>query len=127
MEKEFLTQLQILNYKINFVREQSSKAKSCIDVKDILEKLKVKAMTKIRSYLIEQIYRFRKPMANYQILQNNMLKYKFFYEFILANEDNVAYEIREEYIDTMSKIYYSYFKAYSSKLMKLQVKKNLNI
>ncbi|KAL2740728.1 vacuolar protein sorting-associated protein 52 [Vespula squamosa] len=120
MEKEFLTQLQILNYKINFVREQSSKAKSCIDVKDILEKLKVKAMTKIRSYLIEQIYRFRKPMANYQILQNNMLKYKFFYEFILANEDNVAYEIREEYIDTISKIYYSYFKAYSSKLMKLQ-------
>ncbi|KAI4484584.1 PREDICTED: vacuolar protein sorting-associated protein 52 homolog [Polistes canadensis] len=120
MDKEFLAQLQILNYKINFVREQSTKAKSCIDVQDILEKLKVKAMTKIRHYLLEQIYRFRKPMANYQILQNSMLKYKFFYEFILANKDDVADEICEEYVDTMSKIYYSYFKAYSSKLMKLQ-------
>ncbi|XP_011167221.1 vacuolar protein sorting-associated protein 52 homolog [Solenopsis invicta] len=120
-EKEFLIHLQTLNHKINFVKEQSFKeAKSCLDVKDILEKLKVKAMAKIRTYLLEQIYKFRKPMTNYQVPQNNMLKYKFFFEFILANERNVAEEICGEYIDTMSKIYYSYFKSYSSRLMKLQ-------
>ncbi|KAG7209787.1 hypothetical protein KM043_011405 [Ampulex compressa] len=120
-EKEFLTQLETLNHKINFVKEQSFKeAKSCLDVKDILEKLKIKAMTKIRTYLLEQIYKFRKPMTNYQVPQNNMLKYKFFFEFILANERNVAEEICGEYVDTMSKIYYSYFKSYSSRLMKLQ-------
>lgn len=120
MEKEFLTQLETLNNKIKFVNEQSSKAKSCLDVKDILEKLKLKAMAKIRPYLLEQIYKFRKPMTNYQVPQNNMLKYKFFYEFILVNEENVANEIQEEYVDTMSKVYYSYFKSYSSRLMKLQ-------
>ncbi|XP_076670659.1 vacuolar protein sorting 52 [Andrena cerasifolii] len=120
-EKEFLTQLQTLNHKINFVKEQTFKeAKSCLDVKDILEKLKVKAMAKIRTYLLEQIYKFRKPMTNYQVPQNNMLKYKFFFEFILANERNVAEEICGEYVSTMSKIYYSYFKSYSSRLMKLQ-------
>ncbi|OAD58437.1 Vacuolar protein sorting-associated protein 52 like protein [Eufriesea mexicana] len=120
-EKEFLTQLQTLNHKINFVKEQSFKeAKSCLDVKDILEKLKVKALAKIRTYLLEQIYKFRKPMTNYQVPQNNMLKYKFFFEFILANERNVTQEICAEYISTMSKIYYSYFKSYSSRLMKLQ-------
>ncbi|KAG5344807.1 VPS52 protein, partial [Acromyrmex charruanus] len=120
-EKEFLIHLQTLNHKINFVKEQSFKeAKSCLDVKDILEKLKVKAMAKIRTYLLEQIYKFRKPMTNYQVPQNNMLKYKFFFEFILANERNVAEEICGEYIDTMSKICYSYFKSYSSRLMKLQ-------
>lgn len=120
-EKEFLTQLRTLNHKINFVKEQSFKeAKSCLDVKDILEKLKVKAMAKIRTYLLEQIYKFRKPMTNYQVPQNNMLKYKFFFEFILLNERNVAGEICGEYVDTMSKIYYSYFKSYSSRLMKLQ-------
>lgn len=121
-EKEFLIQLQTLNHKINFVKEQSFKeAKSCLDVKDILEKLKVKAMAKIRTYLLEQIYKFRKPQANFQVPQNNMLKYKFFFEFILANERNVAEEICGEYIDTMSKIQYSYFKSYSSRVMKLQV------
>lgn len=120
-DKEFLTQLQVLNHKISFVKEQSFKeAKSCLDVKDILEKLKIKAMSKIRTYVLEQVYKFRKPMANYQVPQNNMLKYKFFFEFILSNERNVAQEICGEYVDTMSKIYFSYFKSYSGRIMKLQ-------
>ncbi|KAG8039551.1 hypothetical protein G9C98_008194 [Cotesia typhae] len=120
-EKDFLTHLQNLNHKINFIKEQSFKdAKSCMDVKDIVEKLKLKSISKIRNYLLEQVYKFRKPMTNYQIPQNNMLKYKFFFEFILCNERNVAEEICSEYIDTISKIYYSYFKSYSSRLIKLQ-------
>lgn len=120
-DKDFLSHLQVLNHKISFVKEQSFKeSKSCLDVKDILEKLKIKAMTKIRTYLFEQIYKFRKPMANYQVPQNAMLKFKFFFEFILSNERNVAQEICNEYIDTMSKIYFSYFKSYSGRLMKLQ-------
>ena len=42
-EREFLEQLHELNHKINFVKEQSFKeAKSCQDVRDILEKLKYK-------------------------------------------------------------------------------------
>ena len=42
-DREFLEQLHELNHKINFVKEQSFKdAKSCSDVKDILDKLKIK-------------------------------------------------------------------------------------
>lgn len=33
----------------------------------------------------------------------------------------MAKEIRDEYVDTMSKIYCSYFKSYSSRLLKVQV------
>ncbi|XP_022914245.1 vacuolar protein sorting-associated protein 52 homolog [Onthophagus taurus] len=120
-DKDFLTHLQVLNHKISFVKEQSFKeSKSCTDVKDILEKLKIKAMSKIRTYLLEQVYKFRKPMANYQMPQNAMLKNKFFFEFILSNERNVAQEISNEYVDTMSKVYFSYFKSYSGRIMKLQ-------
>ena len=39
----------------------------------------------------------------------------------MANERHVAKEIRDEYVDTMSKIYYSYFKSYMNRLLKLQV------
>lgn len=39
----------------------------------------------------------------------------------MTNERHVAKEVRDEYVDTMSKVYYSYFKSYSSRLMKLQV------
>ncbi|CAD0196112.1 unnamed protein product [Chrysodeixis includens] len=120
-DKEFMVQLAILNQKLNFVKEQDFKeTKACHDVKDVLEKLKIKAVSKIRAYILEQIYKFRKPMANYQIPQNAMLKYKFFFEFILTNERNVAQEICNEYIDTLSKVYYSYFKSYASRLDKLK-------
>ncbi|KOB76559.1 putative Vacuolar protein sorting protein [Operophtera brumata] len=120
-DKEFMVQLAILNQKLNFVKEQDFKeTKACHDVKDVLEKLKIKSVAKIRTYILEQIYKFRKPMANYQIPQNAMLKYKFFFEFVLANERNVAQEICNEYIDTLSKVYYSYFKSYASRLDKLK-------
>lgn len=110
-EKEFLNQLDDLNHKLNIIKELNFKeSKSAQDVSDVLEKLKIKAMTKVRVYLLEQIYKFRKPMANYQVPQNAMLKYKFLFKFILSNERQVAQEICTEYMDTMSKIYYSYFR-----------------
>ena len=60
-------------------------------------------------------------MANYQITQEILLKNRFYYEFITLHDRAVARECRDEYINTMSKVYYSYFKEYSSKLAKLQV------
>ncbi|XP_053694472.1 vacuolar protein sorting-associated protein 52 homolog [Sabethes cyaneus] len=116
-DKDFLTHLNELNHKLSLMKELSFKeSKSSQDVNDVLQKLKIKAMSKLRVYLMEQIYKFRKPMTNYQIPQNAMLKYKFFFEFILSNERMVAQEICNEYIDTMGKIYYSYFKSYSTRL-----------
>lgn len=120
-EKDFLTHLNELNHKLSLVKELSFKeSKSAADVLDVLVKLKLKAMSKIRAYLLEQVYKFRKPMTNYQVPQNAMLKYKFFFEFILSNERQVAQEICNEYMETMSKIYYSYFKSYSNRLAGLR-------
>jgi vacuolar protein sorting-associated protein 52 len=120
-DPNFLTHLNELNHKLSLVKELSFKeSKSAEDVGDILEKLKIKSMTKLRTYLLEQIYKFRRPMTNYQVPQNAMLKYKFFFEFILSNERQVAQEICTEYVDTMGKIYYSYFKSYSSRLAALR-------
>lgn len=120
-DKEFLTHLNELNHKLGMVKELSFKeSKSASDVSEILEKLKIKAMTKLRTYLLEQVYKFRIPMTNYQVPQNAMLKYKFFFEFILSNERQVAQEVCTEYVNTMSKIYYSYFKSYSTRLAGLR-------
>uniref|UniRef100_A0A4W3J8D7 Vacuolar protein sorting-associated protein 52 homolog n=1 Tax=Callorhinchus milii TaxID=7868 RepID=A0A4W3J8D7_CALMI len=120
-EQEYLEQLHELNNKINYVKEQSFKETlACSDVQDILDRLKIKAVTKIREFILHKIYSFRKPMTNYQVPQNALLKYRFFYQFLMANERHVAKEIRDEYVDTMSKIYFSYFKSYTSRLMKVQ-------
>lgn len=50
------------------------------------------------------------------------LFFRYFNEFLLAHTRETANQIREEYVDTLSKIYYSYFKDYYNKLMKLQVR-----
>ncbi len=47
--------------------------------------------------------------------------YRYFNEFLMAHSRETAQQVRSEYMDTMGKIYYSYFKDYHSKLMKLQV------
>ena len=40
----------------------------------------------------------------------------------MGQERNTAAEISSEYVETMSKVYFSYFKSYDSRLMKLSVK-----
>jgi vacuolar protein sorting-associated protein 52 len=122
-DRQFIEQLHELNHKLNFIKEQSlfRDAKSCKEVNEILEKLKIKAISKIRDFIIQKILQLRKPMSNYEIIQNQLLKSRFFYEFLLANERNISKECRDEYVNTLSKVYYSYFKEYSSKISKLLV------
>ncbi|KAJ3609052.1 hypothetical protein NHX12_023579 [Muraenolepis orangiensis] len=120
-EQVFVEQLHELNNKINFAKELSFRdTLACTDIQDIVDQLRTKAVSKIREFILQKIYSFRKPMTNYQIPQNSLLKYRFFYQFLLANERTVAKEMRDEYVDTMSKIYYSYFKSYSGRLIKVQ-------
>ncbi|KAI1730474.1 vps52 / sac2 family domain-containing protein [Ditylenchus destructor] len=119
---EFLEQLHELQHKLQFLRAQEFKdAKAVGDVHDVIENLKYKAMEKIREWLLLKISLFKKPLTNYQIPQNALLKNRFFYEFLLANERQLAREIKEEYVDTISKMFFSYFKAYVSRLFKLQM------
>merc|ERR1719427_652935 len=120
-EPNYFEQLQILNHKIVFLNEQSFRdAKSCSDVKDVIEKLKIKAVAKIREYFLQKINQFKRPLTNYQIPQNGILKYKFYFHFLQSVNREVAKEVREEYTDTMSKILFSYFKSYIGRITKLQ-------
>jgi len=121
-ERAFLEQLHELNHKINFVKQHAyHDTAACKDVQEVVEKLKFKAISKIREHLIQKIYSFRKPMSNYHLSQDSMLKTRFFYEFLLSTERRVAKEVRDEYLATISKVYFSYFRSYASRLARLQV------
>uniref|UniRef100_A0A1I7ZIC9 Vacuolar protein sorting-associated protein 52 homolog n=1 Tax=Steinernema glaseri TaxID=37863 RepID=A0A1I7ZIC9_9BILA len=121
-DREFLEQLHELQHKLQFLKAQEFKeAKAVSDVQDVIENLKYKAMEKMREWLLVKISFFKKPLTNYQIPQNALLKNRFFYEFFLANDRQVAREIRDEYMDTVGKMFFSYFKTYASRLFKLQM------
>ena len=82
----FLENLLNLESKIAFLKEQSFReARSCQDVNDVVEKLKIKAVAKTREFILEKNAMLRKPMANYEIPQNSMLKFKFYYKFLMSN------------------------------------------
>ncbi|XP_032885438.1 vacuolar protein sorting-associated protein 52 homolog [Amblyraja radiata] len=77
-EQQFVEQLHELNNKINYVKEQSfTETLACSDVQDILDRLKIKAVSKIREFILQKIYSFRKPMTNYLVPQNALLKYRY--------------------------------------------------
>ncbi|KAK6021720.1 Vps52 / Sac2 family protein, partial [Ostertagia ostertagi] len=119
-DRAFLEQLHELQHKINFIKAQESKdARSVYDVLGVLESLKFKAIEKIREWILSKVYMFRKPLSNYQVPQHQLLKSRFFYEFLAANESNIAQEVQDEYVDTVSKMFFSYFKAYVTRLFKL--------
>lgn len=120
-EKSFSDHLVILDQKIHFFKEQDFKdAMSCNDVNQTLFGLKVKAIFKVREYVLRKIHDCRKYLSNYQVPQNALLKNKFFYQFLLSHERDKAREVQSEYIETMSKVYHSYFKEYIHRLCKLE-------
>ena len=76
-EREFLENLHELNQKILFVKEQDfNDCRAVGDVRDVVEKLKLKAVGKTREFLLQKVFQFRRPMANYQMLQNQLLNYR---------------------------------------------------
>ncbi|XP_014118298.1 PREDICTED: vacuolar protein sorting-associated protein 52 homolog, partial [Pseudopodoces humilis] len=74
---EFLAQLRALDAQLGAVKAQAFRdTLACADVQHVLDRLRIKAVTKIREFVLQKIYSFRKPMTNYQIPQNSLLKYK---------------------------------------------------
>ncbi|CEF67313.1 Vacuolar protein sorting-associated protein 52 homolog [Strongyloides ratti] len=120
-EPVFIESLIQLQQQIHFIKSQEYlEAKSINEVKIVVENLKNTAILKIREWILTKINSMKKPLSNYQIIQNALLKNKYFYEFLVANDKRIAKQIKEEYIDTVSKMFYSYFKTYTSRLFKIQ-------
>jgi hypothetical protein len=120
-DKNFSDHLVILDQKIHFFKEQDFRdALSCNDVHQTLLGLKTKAIYKVREYVLRKIHDCRKYLSNYQVPQTALLKNKFFYQFLLSHERERAREVQTEYLDTMCKVYQSYFKEYIQRLCKLE-------
>jgi len=111
----------------------------------------LKAAEKIRDYFIGKVYQARKPLSDPQVFinasphfsgvrsetgsncplassfspqmpQNALLKRQACFEFLLRHSRQTANEIKDEYVDTMSKVHTTYFKTYLHRLLKLQVR-----
>lgn len=124
VDDTFHEHLLNLHRKLNFL-EKNEAAQNSAAYKDVapeLEKLRVKAISKSRDYLMQRIYALRKPKTNIQILQQNvLLKYKYLVTFLRLHGGEVFTEVRVAYIDTLSRVLSSHFRAYLAAIERLKV------
>jgi vacuolar protein sorting-associated protein 52 len=102
--------------------QKSGTIKAIEDVKPLLEDLKVKAVERIRDFIVAQIKALRSPNINAQIIQQQtLLKYKDLYSFLARHSLGLAEEIGQAYINTMKWYYTSNFMRYQQALSKLSI------
>mmetsp|Transcript_8066 Transcript_8066/g.15255 ORF Transcript_8066/g.15255 Transcript_8066/m.15255 type:complete len:644 (-) Transcript_8066:844-2775(-) len=97
------------------------KAAALQDVEPELERLRVKAVGRVRDFMLAKFNLLQKPRTNFQILQQSvLLKYKTFMSFLADHGQEVFPEVRRAYVATMSGIYHNAIKYYQSALSRIQ-------
>ncbi|KAH7137124.1 Sac2 family-domain-containing protein [Dactylonectria estremocensis] len=99
--------------------EQSHASK---DLGPLLEKLTLKAIERIRDFLVAQIKALRSPHINAQIIQQqSFLKYKDLFLFLHKHHAQLANEIALAYMNTMRWYYVNQFTRYEKALGKIKL------
>ena len=141
--------LHSLHHRILFIQHQLAQAsaspspqhsQAVLDAIPPLLRLKLKAIQRCRVFLLERFHALQKPKTNIQIKQKLLVKYRYFYDFLLYHTDaqllaqsstlssplvpvldvDLAAEMRLHYQQTMSHIYHHKFRQYLASLSALQ-------
>ena len=107
INEDFLEAVVTLSQRLKYLEQTTPAADgSSIDVAPVdtsygrtilpeLERLKIKAVGKIRDYFINQFNGIRKPKSNIQMLQQNaLIKYSKLFTFLQHESPSVAEELR---------------------------------
>ncbi|EAA32674.2 Vps52-domain-containing protein [Neurospora crassa] len=101
---------------------QQPQSKALADVGPLLEKLILKAIERIRDFLVAQIKAMRSPHINAQIIQQqNFLRFKDLFAFLQKHQPTLAGEICQAYMNTMRWYYLNQFTRYKQSLDKLKL------
>ncbi|EQB51076.1 Vps52/Sac2 family protein [Colletotrichum gloeosporioides Cg-14] len=107
-------------YKKNTASPRQSKAWA--DLGPLLEKLTMKAIERIRDFIVAQIKALRSPHINAQIIQQqNFLKFKELFAFLHKHHSKLGEEISQAYMNTMRWYYVNQFTRYQKALEKLKL------
>ncbi|KAK0718202.1 hypothetical protein B0T26DRAFT_752155 [Lasiosphaeria miniovina] len=107
------------NHKKN---SQQIQSKAMADIGPLLEKLILKAIERIRDFLVAQIKALRSPQINAQIIQQqNFLKFKDLFSFLQRHQPVLGGEICLAYMNTMRWYYLNQFTRYAKALEKIKL------
>mmetsp|Transcript_35681 Transcript_35681/g.90202 ORF Transcript_35681/g.90202 Transcript_35681/m.90202 type:complete len:761 (-) Transcript_35681:796-3078(-) len=123
VNEDYLMYLMELDKKLKYAHEDEVAAGSQAkrDLEPALEKLRVKALVKVRDFVLQKVYMLKRPKTNVQIIQqSSLLKNRYFVSFLRKHGQEIYLEIRAEYVAIMSKIYATHFRTYLGAMEKMQ-------
>ncbi|CAK7266365.1 Vacuolar protein sorting-associated protein 52 [Sporothrix epigloea] len=101
---------------------QTRTIKAAADLLPLLDKLVLKAIERIRDFLVAQIKALRSPHINAQIIQQqSFLKFRDLFTFLHKHHSVLADEICLAYMNTMRWYYSNQFSRYAKSLEKLKL------
>ena len=90
-----------------------------------VKQLRLVAVSRIREYFLQKMGLLRRPQTNIRILQSHgLLAYADLYEFLLDCSPDIAKELYDVYLDTISKTMYALFRTYQAQLIQLDATKH---
>lgn len=111
---EFQRALKSLHEKLCFVEDNPYVRNSAAyrDVAVEMERLRLAAVKRCRTFLMERIYEMRQPNTNIQVQQNIMMKYRYMLVFLRLHGTSVYEEIQDGYMVTVTSKFLEVFKSY---------------
>lgn len=103
-------------------KTESQQSNASKDLGPLLERLTLKAIERIRDFLVAQIKALRSPHINAQIIQQqSFLRYKDLFLFLHKHHAQLANEIALAYMNTMRWYYLNQFTRYEKALGKIKL------
>lgn len=104
-------------YEIDDIRTCAAHA----EVKEVLDNLIGTAVSRVRAYLVEKIALLKRPNTNVNIVKESvLLPHRALVEFVEQHQPGVFREVRNSYVETMSRTYYVLFKRYAASLLTMK-------
>ncbi|KAL6643247.1 hypothetical protein ACP70R_021428 [Stipagrostis hirtigluma subsp. patula] len=121
---DYAKSLEILSKKLKFVQVDPliNASQALKEIKEELERLRQKAVSKASGHIIEIFFAMRKPGTNIQILQQNLLqKHRYLIQFLKEHGSETYDDVCASYVYTMNKVLSAYFGVYVEALERLKL------
>ncbi|KAG5440186.1 hypothetical protein PCANB_001755 [Pneumocystis canis] len=124
IDDKWLHNFSILNnmserFKINKEKQNTWEIQEHVEKE--LEKLSLIAISRIREFLISKIKILHNPYCNSRAVQQSFLMYKCLFAFLFKKQNQLAFEIKQTYQNTMQWYYAYHFEKYRIFLEKLEI------
>ena len=88
-----------------------------------LSKLRLKAVERTRSYFLNVTKQLRRPKTHIRMIQTHaLLKYEYLVDFLLVSSPTIHIELRDVYVESLSKTLHTLFRTYHKQLLTLDMR-----